>query len=422
MNVLKIVKSSPAFVFPALINLISLVAFTRLLTLEEYGQLSLAMISIEFLQGIFYMWVNMCVMRFYDSQNKSLSIAAGLHYNLGLTLFLLLVIGILYAFPVFAGGLNPKYLSLIILGVIGRGLANFIQDCFRIYKENLKTYTIVTVIANASYFIPAIVVLLFNRSLSTNQILSILVAGVFTFLLVFFLLYARKVMGQVRSLRQKQIYLDYLKYGTPLIVSFISLSMFVRIDRYIIEYNIGLEVLGMYSAAFSLSNLMISSFFLALTLPTYPEIIRKFNDGDEQGAKAIYNNNGKLIIYISVPLVILSFFLNEWLCQLFFGAEKGAKVALLFPWVVVATFLYNYKVHYFDQIFQFYKKTNISMFLGILIGIGHLAAAFFFSKIWGAKGVSYSGILLNGLAIVFILYYSQYVISFQPKKALSLNS
>jgi hypothetical protein len=62
------------------------------------------------------------------------------------------------------------------------------------------------------------------------------------------------------------------------------------------------------------------------------------------------------------------------------------------------------------------------MFLGILIGIGHLAAAFFFSKIWGAKGVSYSGILLNGLAIVFILYYSQYVISFQPKKALSLNS
>jgi O-antigen/teichoic acid export membrane protein len=367
------------------------------------------------------MWVNMCVMRFYDSQNKSLSIAAGLHYNLGLTLFLLLVIGILYAFPVFAGGLNPKYLSLIILGVIGRGLANFIQDCFRIYKENLKTYTIVTVIANASYFIPAIVVLLFN-SLSTNQILSILVAGVFTFLLVFFLLYARKVMGQVRSLRQKQIYLDYLKYGTPLIVSFISLSMFVRIDRYIIEYNIGLEVLGMYSAAFSLSNLMISSFFLALTLPTYPEIIRKFNDGDEQGAKAIYNNNGKLIIYISVPLVILSFFLNEWLCQLFFGAEKGAKVALLFPWVVVATFLYNYKVHYFDQIFQFYKKTNISMFLGILIGIGHLAAAFFFSKIWGAKGVSYSGILLNGLAIVFILYYSQYVISFQPKKALSLNS
>lgn len=422
MNLQKIIKSSPAFVFPALINLISLVAFTRLLSLEEYGQLSLALVSIEFLQGILYMWVNMCVMRFYDSKNKSLSIAAGLHYNIAITAFLLAGIAAVYVFDIVSLKLNPTYISLIILGVIGRGLANFIGDCFRIYKENLRAYTIISLIANASYFIPAIVFLFFNREISTNQVLTIQIAGVFTFLLVFLLLQLGLVIHQLKSFRHKQIYLDYLKYGIPLIVSFISLSMFVRIDRYIIEYNIGLEVLGMYSAAFSLSNLMISSFFLALTLPTYPEIIRKFNDGDVQGAKAIYNNNGKLIIYISFPLVLLSFFLNQWLCMVFFGAEKGAKVAILFPWVVVATFLYNYKVHYFDQIFQFYKKTNVAMYLGIIIGVGHLVAAFFFSRIWGAKGVSYSGMLLNGAAILFILYYSRYIIHFQTNKEVSLNT
>ena len=89
MQILKIIKSSPAFVFPAVINLVSLVAFTRLLTLESYGQLSLALVSVELLQGVLYSWVSMAMMRFYKSEEGTTALGVGLHLAVGITGLLL---------------------------------------------------------------------------------------------------------------------------------------------------------------------------------------------------------------------------------------------------------------------------------------------------------------------------------------------
>ncbi|OGX83769.1 hypothetical protein [Hymenobacter glacialis] len=80
MQVLKISKSSPAFVFSAVTNLVSLVAFTRLLTLENYGPLSLALVSVAML-------------RFYKSEEGTG--ALGLHFAAGITgLFLAVGAGV----------------------------------------------------------------------------------------------------------------------------------------------------------------------------------------------------------------------------------------------------------------------------------------------------------------------------------------
>jgi O-antigen/teichoic acid export membrane protein len=406
----KIIKSSVAFILPALINLLSLIGFTRMLTLENYGQLSLAWVSIEFVQIVFFSWVNMSVMRFYNLKEKFLSISAGLQINLLLTIFIIVAAVLVYFLKGLLSITDPIFIILILLGVIGRGLTYYIQDVYRIYFTNLKAYTIVSVLLNATYFIPALIFLFIYKRVSINMLLAVQVIGLMIFLLILFATKYSMTISLIRQIRQKKIYEDFLRYGLPLIVSFISVSMFVRIDRYIIQYNVGLEALGGYSAAFSLSNLAISSFFLALTLPTYPEIMRKFSEGDEQGAKSIYKKNGTIILLVSIPSVILSCILSKFLCILFFGEEKGLKVATIFPWVVISTFMFNYRVHYFDQLFQFYKKTKVAMYVGIVIGAAHVIVGFFFSDFWGAKGVSYSGIILNGLTIAYTIYYNKYVL------------
>lgn len=408
MQVLKIIKASPAFVFPAVINLVSLVAFTRLLTLENYGQLSLALVSIELLQGVLYSWVSMAMMRFYRGDDDASALGVGLHLAAGITGGLLLAGGVVAGYGSLFLGPNTGLVVGVVLGVVGRGAGNYLQDCYRMHYPNLKPYTWVTVAANASFYLPAIAFLLWQRHTPPAQLLLVQAGGLLLFLLAMGVHHRRVVFQQLRRLRPAPAYGEFLRYGLPLIVSFVSLSMFVRIDRFVVQHNVGALALGAYSAAFSLSNLTISSFFLILTLPTYPEILKKFNEGQSEAAAAIYHKNGRLILLVGGPLLLFSYLFNAPLCRLFFGADKASDVAVLFPWVVVSTFFFNYKVHYFDQVYQFYKRTQVAMYLGIGVGLGHLALGYVLSREWGARGVSASGIVLNVLAIAYTLYYSRF--------------
>ncbi len=346
------------------------------------------------------------MMRFYQQENKSYFIAS-IQYNIiiSISIFIILLLNLLLC--KFVEIDDPVFISLILLGTIGRGLINFIQDYVRISKPNLNQYTIVSIVSNAFYYFPPIILLIINSKISVEYLLIVQVTGIFIYLLFYIFPHIGNIIRLTKKIETKIHYTELLNYGFPLLVSYLSISMFVRVDRYIIEHNVGLEALGIYSAAFSLSNLAISSFFMLLTLPTYPEMLRLFNQGNDREAKIIYNNNGNLIIVVAVPLVIIACLMSQQLCSLFFGAGKGIKIAVLFPWVVLGTFLYNYKVHYFDQIFQFFKKTKVSMQLGIAVGLSHIVLAYILSMIYGAKGVAISGILLNAGAIIFIYFFSR---------------
>lgn len=439
----KLINSSAAFGFPAVINLLSLLVFTRILSLENYGLLSLTLISVELLQGVAFNWVKMSMMRFYKEDDKTSSLTIGLAFNLAITLVLLTVISFVLIFSERFGAQNANLISLVGILSIGRGFCNYLQDYIRISNSNLNKYTVITVLSNASYYLPAIVYVLVNKTQNIYEILLFQAGGIFTFLFIFLIGYLTTLEITSNRVKQffsviifdwknqfrkyfednKSIYIGFLKYGLPLIIVAVSASMFVRIDRFIIEHNVGLRELGAYSAAFSLSNLLISSFFTVLTLPTYPEILKKLNQGETAQAKLIHNRNGSIILAVAVPLVLFSAIFNTFLCQIIFG-EKGSEISLLFPIVVLGTFLYNYKVHYFDQIFQFCHKTNIYMLLGILIGCGHFILAYKLSALWGAKGVAYSGIILNLLSIVFIYFYSlkHFKITFNKRLCLALFS
>jgi O-antigen/teichoic acid export membrane protein len=404
MNLNQILKSSPAFILPAVINLLTLLVLTRSLSLNDYGKLSLAMITIEFSQGIIFQWIKLAMVRFYNSDKKSDSLSLGLHFSM--IMCLMLFLGFFLFFHPYFCDIDKVYILFIILGIIGRGFFYFLLDFIRMTNNDLKKYTIVSLVSNIFYCVPALVYVFFVKVPQINSILGIQALGIMLYMLIISIKKYKIIIVAFKDYKEKLEYIEFIKYGAPLILVFLASSAFVRIDRFIIEHNLGLAQLGSYSAAYSLSNLAISSFFSIITLPTYPEIIRKLNIGETLEAKKIYQNNGNLILAIGVPIVIGCFFLNEFLCNIFFG-NKGSKIVLIFPYVVVGTFLLNFKTHYFDQIFQFAKKTKFLMGLGIFIGSIHFCLSYYLSNIYGAKGVAISVAILNAVAILFIYFYSK---------------
>lgn len=397
----KFTSSILAFAIPSSINLLSLLVFTRLLSIENYGKFSIALISIEFLVGIFYSWIKMGMMRFYKTEINSFAI--GVQFCLLISLLLIVAGAIIFTTNIFA---DSNFIVLIISGVIGRGIAAFIQDYTRISNESLKKYTITCLVFTVAYYIPAIVFIIANKYATVNQLLLVQMLGLLSCLSIICISNLGRIRTKLKDVFSKIHYVEFLKYAIPIVAITISYSMFIRVDRYIIEHNLGLKELGIFSAAFSLANLAISSFFSVLTLPTYPDIIRKMNEGNDEGAKKTFKQNGNLILLIALPVLITSCLFSSQLCQLFFG-EKGQMIAGIFNIVVIATFCYNLRLNYFDQIYQFGKRTKMQTGLCTGLGIGHLVLCYFLSLRFGLYGVAISGISINCLGMLFSYFYSK---------------
>ncbi|GEP97448.1 hypothetical protein CCY01nite_37080 [Chitinophaga cymbidii] len=421
MRVRELMPAILAFGVPATINLASIMVFTRLLSLYAYGELSLAWVTIEFTCGIFYRWSKMGMIRFFDRSQRS--IIVGIQFTFGVSCLMLLVLLLLFLFGERSGWVSRHtFIFPVMLGIIARGVATFIQDVQRIYHEKLARYTFVSFLCNAAYYLPVIGLAIWTRG--NIRVDAILYIQAFALLLLCLGISARPLWLLRKKLFRKQqpgMYRGIMHYGIPIAIASVAIGMFARIDRYVIEYVLGFRELGIYSAAFSLSNLVVSSIFTVLTISSYPEIIRRLNSGRQAEAKVLFRQNGQLILTAVPVFVCCACLLNTFLCQVLFGG-KAPEISGVFPYVLLATYLFNLRIHYFDQVFQFSHTTRVSMYLAIVLGAGHLALSFLLTRTAGIHGIALSNALMSLAGIVFTWVFVRRIFRIElSKPVVALN-
>lgn len=391
-----------AFGVPAIINLISIVFFTRTLSLENYGLLSLIWISVEFFAGVLYGWTKMGMMRFYDKGLKSVLVSIQL-----MSVITVVLISGLLVFQIFSPNVgNYSLIPIVTVGLITKGIAYYLQDYVRISNNSLFQYTITAFLIGFSYYIPAIVYTYLNPETKATTIVAVQVLSLGLLCIFYVAPSLYKMRKLLCKLKSKTYYNQFLKYSTPIIISTLAISIFTRVDRYLIENFIGLEALGIYSASYNLSNLAISSLFSVVTISSYPKIIRHLNTNDKTAAQNLYHVNSK-IFYVLVPVFLaIAILIKEPLCSLMFG-NKAKEIGTYFPVIVVAVYFFNLKVHHLDQKLQFIKKTKVLMILSLLLGLGHLIFCYLTIKPWGVYGVAISSIVMSLLAILYIFFYAK---------------
>lgn len=395
MTYVQIYRSTLAFGVPALLNLLSVVVFSRMLSLEQYGNLSLVWISIELIAGVSFGWCKMGMMRFFTKTHESLFV--GSQFMLLVFLLLLPLLVVCFAFD-----LGILYLPQIILGAILRGCCYFIQDFYRISGQGLKKYTYFTFVSNTLYFLPSILYAIFSDRKDLNVIIALQVGGLG--LLVGGLLATAMVKSKGRYFRQykRLSYANFLKYALPLVVASVAVTLFIRVDRFVIEYYLGPRELGLYAAAFNLSNVVISSVFSIVTIATYPKIIRNLNEHQVEKAHHLFAGNSMVFLVFIPLLMILVLLFRSFLCVLFFG-DKGPQIAEVFPWIVVCVYLFNLKQHHFDQILQFVNRTDWTMKIAAVTGLMHVLTSSMLIHRFKLNGVAFSSALWSLVGIICLL-------------------
>ncbi|MFA5986237.1 MAG: flippase [Parcubacteria group bacterium] len=131
---------------------------------------------------------------------------------------------------------------------------------------------------------------------------------------------------------------DLLKDSWPLILSAISVMIYMRIDQVMIGNMMGYEALGSYSVAVNLSEMW---YFIPtiITASVFPAIIvTKKRNEEEYYARLqkLYD----MMVWMAIAIAIPMTFLSGWIINFLYGAEyaQAAGVLTIYIWAGVFVF------------------------------------------------------------------------------------
>lgn len=331
---------SIASVLIALAGLVSFPIFTRLFSVGEYGLLNLVSSALGFLVGLGKLGLQTSIVRFYPevASGKSDFSESGL---LSTALIGMLVTGvcvtavvlvIVAAAPasIWPDPRMPDLMlltaALIVVRVVDSGLINILRaqqrsGAFAIYSVARRYGALAIILFVVFHVLPG----LYGFYLGT-----ILAEALAVFVLTFILLRARPLKLAEFS---PPLFRSMLAFGLPMVAFEMGGLLLAYGDRYVIQLLLGAEAVGIYSAAYNLSEYvqiaLLSAFGTAVT-PMFTRIWAK--DGAVATARFI---SIALHFYV-VAAVAVGFGMaalgSDALTLL--ASKKYLPGAVIIPWVI----------------------------------------------------------------------------------------
>lgn len=188
----------------------------------------------------------------------------------------------------------------------------------------------------------------------------------------------------------------------PLFLTSLVIMLYIRIDQVMIEYFVGFEQLGQYSASVRLVDMVYMVSPILLT-SLYPFISKQYKQN-----KKIYREYVKnfvyLFSYISIPIVLFTLFFSTNLIDFIFS-DKFVDASLILQILILSTpFVFWNSLLYKVLIIENMMKINFYSSLASLAV--NVILNYFFIPIYGALGAAISTVISYGFFIFIIPFIS----------------
>ncbi len=266
---------------------ISMPLFTRMLTVSEYGLYTSIGVTLSFLLAFSKLGIQQAALRFYsdykeDKDERNIS-----------TYFSTMIIGVaILSIPVNFTVLVISYfvlyrfesnfsfpIFLLIFVIIVMDSIHSVMMLILTAQEKSISYSVINIIKRYGYIILAFIFSFYF----TNKLYGIYWGCLITNGTLFLYLFLRWILQ--RKIRLWSISLSLLKesikYGFPLIFFEVSTVVLCMGDRYIIQYYMGTEYVGIYSVGYTVADMSQSLLTFPLRLAVIPIYLRLWK---EEGA------------------------------------------------------------------------------------------------------------------------------------------
>ena len=363
--------------------ILSVMIYTRILSPEEYGELSLMLSVVMMLSAVFFQWIAVSTVRFCASYQCFPNKVTTLIFNYYLRSALLCLLFVVFE-AIFFNFLGLMFYEYLVVYFAAVTLGFFVIACqvFNAHKM-LMHYAVYS----ASR--PLLVLVLGGGGVYLYNInyVSILVAISLSVLLLAILvpcrLYARSVNnGGVGGM---------WAYGSPLALSTISILVIDLSDRFMISYFFGNAALAGYAVVSDVVQQASGVLFSIVTLVFFPYLVNAI--GEEKEYEQIFKKYVEAVLFCVFIVISIFCFCNELVSQLLFGAGVESDASYLMPFLSAAILMGAIKTHTLDVPLKIAKKTKVLLTSSVIMAIVNIGLNFYFIPEFGALGGGFSTLL-----------------------------
>jgi O-antigen/teichoic acid export membrane protein len=395
----------------ALLPLISLPFFTRILTLEDYGALALCQAYAIFVNGISNFGLNLGYERDFF-ENRDENEGALLYTTIIFVVISYLTFGILtYLFGSHLSQFltkQTKYADLLLITYLAIGMTS-LKSFYLIYfknKEDAKKFVWYTLDESLISFVLSMILVVYFRIGVSGLVIAQLAASGIIFVILTIYFFKNLPFSVNVTLFKKSFGLSL-----PLTPRIFFGVIGTQFDKYILGLVASVELVGVYSLAQRVAGIVFT-FMTAVQNVWSPRVFKMMFDKTKDGKELIgpYLNP---FFYISVFAALFVALFSEEIVFVLSPIEYQEASNVV---IVLAILYCSYFFGKQNQLL-YAKKTyliSILTIVGILLNVG---INFIFVKFWGLMGIAW-GNLLSGLlsgTISFLVSQKHYRINWDYK-------
>lgn len=390
--------------FPALLSLISLMVFTRVLTPGEYGVYSLTILVSGLGNAVLLQWVNIGVSRYLPTAEKNGEVMRLLATARTVSMVISFVLILVCLMIWFSGYL--EYFSVIFW------LVGFLCATQAVYDLNLKILNtnLKPIIYGKLLALKSIVIFLLAISLIYLGfgVEGILLATVFGLVVAIF--FSRNIWSEVPWFYIDKCYCRKLfTYGAPLMVTYLLIFIIDASDRFFIERMVGIDAVGIYSAAYEMSQYSIGTLTSVVHLAALPLVINAYSDKGVTGACEQLKKTFMFILAVAAPVSAGIAITAPEIAHTMIGKVFSIEAAKIIPWVAFAMFLNAMKSFYFDYAFQLAKSTRIQMYIVFVSALVNIVFNYILISNYGGIGAAISTVIAFFVSLILSYFMGKKV-------------
>jgi O-antigen/teichoic acid export membrane protein len=159
-----------------------------------------------------------------------------------------------------------------------------------------------------------------------------------------------------RSLLRSQLFRELAAYGFPFAMTGAIAAVINASDRYMIGILIGADAAGLYAAPYDLAMRSLHVLMMVVAMAGNLIIIRAYEAGGEAAARPLIRRQAELLLGFALPVAIAYALLAPVIAEVFFGEAFQATARELMPWVAAATLLKGLQAFWLALAFSLPKR------------------------------------------------------------------
>jgi O-antigen/teichoic acid export membrane protein len=397
----------PAKVVPGITNLAALLIYTRIFTTEDYGNFYLTMAFVSVVSILGSRWLVESVTRFYARYELAKDLDAffsTIVYSLVLTTLLLLVLaggGIV----ILSGKISPQLLPFLGVGILVYVTTSIYTVFLYALRASLKakTFSLCEILFSFGKLGLALVIVYLFKTGAISLLIAVFLVQIplVLFMLKRFSIFARFRLKSV----SKATVGEFLRFGTPLIISSLSLWLLLLSDRYMLSFFKGSAEVGIYSVSYSLVDRSVALIYTILMLAAYPIIIYTWEEKGKEVTQKLISDLSRYFFIICIPAFLGISVLSKEIFSVLVGKNfvESYKLVPFFAFCSLCAGLFQYV----GKGLEIYQKTLILAFVVFLSGALNVGLNILLIPRYGAlgagvaKSISYAGLIILGIKMSY---------------------